>query len=45
MGVLVTSKQPVFKQGGHLSRNLEALGPLFLKELEVIDGYFVGVVS
>ena len=45
IGVLITGKQPIFKQGDRFSKNLEALGPLFFKDLEIVENYFVGVVS
>ena len=35
-GTIVTLKENVFAQGKKLSRNLEALGPLYLKTLHVI---------
>lgn len=35
-GTIVTLKEDVFAQGNKISKNLETLGPLFLKTLHII---------
>jgi len=38
MGSLVTLKTPLYKKGNHISRHLEALGPLELHKTQIITG-------
>ena len=36
MGAIISLKENVFKQGNKISKQLESLGPLYLKTLQVI---------